>query len=82
MANLGQFVRNLVDNGATVYAGNPSYRVIKDDYGRYLIKCAFNGHMVGLDSDNLLNANCLYYFYCDLNNDDQLVNLNDLLTRV
>jgi len=55
-------IKALVDNGYTIYVGNENYFVIKDKIGQYLIKCAANGHLIGLHSNsNKLNGESFYY---------------------
>lgn len=41
-------IKAAVDNGKTVYVGNPAYRVIKDSKDQYMIKCTINNTYIGL----------------------------------
>jgi len=41
-------IKQAIDDGKTVHWSNPSYVVVKDNLGEYLIKCTSNDHCIGL----------------------------------
>lgn len=41
-------IKAAVEAGKVVYDGGPSYKVIKDSKGQWLIYCTLNGYTVGL----------------------------------
>ena len=43
-----QEIKKAVDEGKKVYWVNELYEVIKDKFGRYLIRCSLNDSCIGL----------------------------------
>lgn len=43
-----QEIKQAVDQGKEVYADSALYKVEKNKYGQYYIKCTSNGHCIGL----------------------------------
>jgi len=50
-------IKQAVDDGKNVYWSNPSYVVIKDKRGQYLINCVFNNYAIGLTHRDEITLN-------------------------
>jgi hypothetical protein len=51
-------IKSAIANGERVFWQTPTYEVILDSVGQYLIKCHFNGFCIGLTHRDNVTMNC------------------------